>query len=114
MNHFFYYKSLIISKLKRDGNSYLVRRMREEGMEIGEETHIFSNISPAEPYLVKIGRNCTISTEVSFVTHDASIGLYMGRDQYSDICGRITIGDNCFIGARVMIMYGVNIPDTLL
>lgn len=115
MNTFQYYKALAFSKLSRKGNTYIVQRMRNDGMTIGDNTHIFSNIAPSEPYLVTIGSNCTISTEVLFLTHDASVGLYRGgRNNNSDICGKITIGDNCFIGNRAIILYGVNLPDNTI
>ncbi len=115
MNTFQYYKTLVLSKLSRKGNSYIVRRMRNEGMKIGDNTHIFSNIASSEPYLVTIGNNCTISTGVLFLTHDASVGLYGGgRKNNSDICGRITIGNNCFIGNRAIILYGVYLPDNTI
>lgn len=114
MNNFNYYKYRVLDKLFGNKNKWLVNAFRKEGMEIGKETHIFSNISLSEPYLIKIGNNCTISTDVSFITHDASIGLYIGRDNYSDICGRIEIGDNCFIGSGAIILYGVTLPDNTL
>lgn len=38
----------------------------------------------------------------------------MGREVMSDICGKITIGDNCFIGNRAIILYGVTIPDNTI
>ena len=114
MNWLKYYKTLIWGKLLGKGNDYVVNKMREDGIEIGEGTHIFSNIAASEPYLVTIGKNCTISTEVVYLTHDASIGLYMGRDNFSDICGAITVGNNVFIGNRVTILYGVTIPDNTI
>lgn len=114
MNRIKYFKVLLRSKLNGRGNNYVVNQMRKEGMKIGDGTHIFCNVAPSEPYLVTIGSNCTISTEVCFLTHDASIGLYMGRDNYSDICGRINIGDNCFIGNRAIVLYGVSIPNNTL
>ena len=115
MNTYQYYRVLLFSKLTRKGNAYVVDEMRKDGMKIGEGTHIFSNIAPSEPYLVTIGKNCTISTDVLFLTHDASVGLYKGgRNINSDICGAITIGNNCFIGNRAIILYGVNIPDNTI
>lgn len=113
MNTLSYYKYLLIGKILRKGNEYMVSKMRAEGMYIGENTHIYSNIGASEPYLIKIGSNCTISTEVSFITHDASIGLFVegGRNEASDICGPITIGNNVFIGNKSIILYGVTIPN---
>ena len=116
MNNYQYNLYIILSKLMRKGNAYIVDKMRREGMKIGKDTHIYSNISLSEPYLITIGSNCTISTNVSFLTHDASIGLFMdgGRKEFSDICGYITIGNNCFIGANVIVLYGVTIPDNTI
>ena len=92
----------------------LINSLRREGCKIGRDTHISSNISAEEPYLVEIGDNCTISTDVSFITHDASVGLYFGRKILSDVCGKITIGNNCFIGNRVILLYGVTISDNTI
>lgn len=115
MNMFQYYKSLILSKLNRRGNEFVVEKMRKEGMVVGDNTHIYSNIAASEPYLVTIGCNCTISSDVVFITHDASVGLYGGgRNVNSDICGKIQVGDNCFIGSRVIIIYGVSIPNNTI
>lgn len=115
MNTFQYYLAIFFSKINRKGNLYVVGKMRKEGMKIGEGTHIFSNIAPSEPYLVSIGSNCTISTDVLFLTHDASVGLFDGgRNKNSDICGRVTIGNNCFMGNRAIILYGVHLPDSTI
>ena len=48
------------------------------------------------------------------MTHDASIGLFLDRKVKSDICGSISIGDNCFIGNRTILLYGVTIPDNTI
>lgn len=89
----------------------MVDKLRKDGMVIGEGTHIFSNIIASEPYLISIGKNCTISTEVCFL---ASIGVFLDRQVYSDICGKILIGNNCFIGNRVIILYGVSLLDNTI
>lgn len=75
---------------------------------------MFSNIITSEPYLISIGEYCTISTNVTFITHDASVGVFLGRNEYSDLCGRIKIGDNCFIGNNSILLYGVSLPDRTL
>lgn len=114
MNSIQYFKTLVLSRLLGGGNSRVIEAFRKEGMIIGKGTHIFSNIAASEPYLVSIGDNCTISTDVSFLTHDASVGVFLGREKYSDICGRITVGNNCFIGNHSIVLYGVTIPDNTL
>ena len=86
MNRIKYVKTIVLSKLLGRGNSFVVDAFRKEGMAIGEGTHIFSNIITSEPYLITIG----------------------------NICGPITIGDNCFIGNRAILLYGVSISDNTI
>ena len=57
MNNFQYIKNIILSKLMRKGNAYIVDKMRREGMKIGKDTHVYSNISLSETYLISIGSN---------------------------------------------------------
>lgn len=49
---------------------------------------------------------------MEFVTHDNSISKVL--PEYSDLFGRIAIGQNCFIGARSVIMYGCTIADNVI
>lgn len=109
MNRIKYYIYWILSKFF--GNKMLTKYYRSLGMTIGNGTHIFSKIVSSEPFLISIGDNVTISTGVTFLTHDASIGAVMGRDVYSDLVGPIHVGDNCFIGANTIILPGVTIPS---
>ena len=114
MNSIEYAIAVLISKLPNRGNNYLVGKLRKSGIVIGEGSHVFSNIISSEPYLIEIGKYCTISTNVSFITHDASVGAFLGRENYSDLCGRIIIGDHCFIGSNSILLYGVSLPDRTL
>lgn len=107
-----YYFYWMLSKIL--GNKWIIKYYRKIGMTIGENTHLFSRILTGEPYLISIGSNCTIATNVSLLTHDASIGAIVGRNKYSDLCGKITIGNNCFIGDKAIIMYGVSISDNVI
>lgn len=84
--------------------------LRKIGMVIGEECYIFSkDIETSEPFLVTLGDHVTISTHVKFSTHDASAHFY--DDSTSDIYGRITIGNNVFIGMGAIILPGVTIAN---
>lgn len=78
----------------------------------GKGIYIYSNIAKNEPHLISIGNNTTIAGNVELVTHDNSISKVL--PEYSDLFGRITIGQNCFIGTRSVIMYGVTIPDNVI
>lgn len=110
-----YYIHRFISKLKKDSNEYMNNYFRKCGCQIGEDTHIFSNIITSESFLIEIGNNTTIATDVKLLTHDASPGVVFGRDVTTDICGHIRIGDNCFVGSSSVILCGVTIPnDTIV
>lgn len=93
-------------------DEYISCFFRKEGIEIGENCHIYSMIIPSEPFLVHIGNNVTISTEVVFVTHDNSIIKVNGN--LPNLFGHIHIGNNCFLGQRSMILYGVSLADNII
>lgn len=93
---------------------WLLKYQIQQGLTLGENTHYFSNVLIGEPYLVSIGSNSTVSANVCFLTHDASIGAIGDRNIYSDLCGKITVGNKCFIGYGSIILYGVSIPDNVI
>lgn len=82
---------------------------RKCGASIGVDTHIFSNISLGETFLITVGNNVTISNNVSLITHDASVRHYIKNT--TDIFGRIIIGNNVFVGMNTTILPGVTIAD---
>lgn len=71
---------------------------------------------------IKIGDNVTISREVMLLTHDysittalASINRIIKRHQGELYFSReISIGNNCFIGARVSILPGSKIGNNVI
>lgn len=81
-------------------------------MTIGPGTKTASQLKTAEPYLITIGDNVTLSHGVDFITHDNSVCKIYGVAH--DLYGRITIGNNCFIGAHAIIMYGVTLADNVI
>ena len=96
--------------MKTDPIKYNIDLMRKKGITIGENCRIFSFIKSTEPSLITIGNKVTISSDVEFCTHDnAIIKVIPGK---TDVVGPITIGDNCFIGMRSIIMYGVTLGDS--
>lgn len=68
----------------------------------------------SEPYLIKIGDNCTITGGVIFETHDGGIGIFRNKYPGINIFGGIEIGSNVFIGNRTIIMPGVVIGDNVI
>lgn len=82
------------------------------GVKLGSNCRINSNILTSESYLIEIGDNVTISDHVSFVTHDNSISKIISGK--SDVYGRIKVGNNCFIGAHSILMYGITLADDII
>ena len=101
----------MIAKLKYllqgRNNEAINAYFRKCGITIGNNTHIFSDISGGEGFLISIGDDVTISNNVSLITHDASVSHYI--DNVTDIFGEIKIGNNCFIGMNTTILPGVSI-----
>jgi len=84
---------------------------RKMGMKIGSCCSINSNIATTEPFLITLGENVTLAGNVSLVTHDNSISKMIPNT--TDLFGRITIGNNCFIGSGSTLMYGVELADDI-
>lgn len=70
----------------------------------------------SEPYLITIGDDTTISFDCAFVTHDggARVVRNLFNDQRIFIGGPITIGKNCFVGCRCVILPNVTIGDNVI
>lgn len=94
---------------KMTPNEYGIMRMRKSGISIGERCRIYTFLQTNEPSMISIGNDVTISSDVAFVTHDNSILKVL--DPMTDVVGRITVGDNCFIGQRSMLMLGVTLGE---
>lgn len=80
---------------------------------------INQNIFSSEPYLITIGDNTTVSSEVIFLTHDGSTRVLRNlatneKEKQTVIYGKIIIGKNCFIGCRSIILPGVKIGNNCI
>lgn len=85
---------------------------RKQGVLVGKDCHIYSDITTSENYLIEIGDSVTISTDVQFLTHDSSIAKL--DSSYTDMFGKIKIGSNVFIGARSIILPGITIGANVI
>lgn len=85
---------------------------RSKGVKIGNNVRAFSPLISSEPYLLEFGNNITVSTQVTFITHDNSVSKII--DGYTDVFGKIKIGDNCFIGHNTTILPGVEIGNNTI
>lgn len=102
----------VCSKFPGRGKETLNKYLRKQGMTVGKGTKTASQLKTSEPYLITIGDNVTISHGVDFITHDNSVCKIFGV--YNDLYGRIKIGNNCFIGAHSIILYGVTLADNVI
>lgn len=109
------YIKILIWKIKGNNEALHKQRlkdMKSSGIVFGENLRCFSDINSSEPYLISIGNNVTISTNVSFITHDNSV-IKLIKDK-TDIFGKINIGNNCFIGLGSIILPGVTLADNII
>lgn len=91
-------------------NDYTIAEFfRQNGAIVGSECRIMIRSFGSEPFLVSIGDHCTIAPEASLVTHDGAAWLFTREEPSIQKFGKISIGDNCFIGLRATIMPGVSI-----
>lgn len=98
--------------LKKHNSEVLNNYLRKCGITVGENCNIYSDITTPESYLISIGNNVTISTDVQFITHDNSICKL--DSQFTDVFGEIAIGNNVFIGARSLVLPGVTIGNDVI
>lgn len=62
--------------------------------------------------MIEIGEDVTIADQVDFITHDNSINKI--SKETINLFGKIEIGDNCFIGERVTLLYGVSLAPNII
>lgn len=83
------------------------------GVNIGENCRIATRYFGSEPYLITIGNNVQITNGVKFFTHG---GGWVFRLEYPefDTYGKITIGDNVYIGNDALLLPGIRIGDNTI
>ena len=87
---------------------------REIGVTIGKNCKLIgSPVWGSEPWLISVGDHTEISSGVSLITHDGATWVFRDQEEYKNTLkfGRIRIGDNCFIGARSIILPGVTVGN---
>lgn len=86
--------------------------LKNKGLIVGENVNIEKGvvIEPSMPWLVTIGNNVTLAPQVYVLAHDASTKIPMGVTKV----GRVTIGNNVFIGAKTVILPNVTIGDNVV
>ena len=107
-----YFLMKIRYRLKGRDKEVVSNYFRKMGMHIGKNCNICTNIATTESYLISMGDNVTIAGGVSFITHDNSVSKMIPNS--TDIMGPIKIGNNCFVGACSILMYGITLADDIV
>lgn len=84
---------------------------------VGENFFFQPRIIPSDPKLVKFHNNVTVTSNVTFVTHDVfHEGLNrLGKGNFEYLCKEIEVFDNVFIGCNSTILPGIKIgPNALI
>ena len=88
------------------------KKLKNKGLRLGDECWIGNGvfIDPTFCYLISIGNECTITSNVHILAHDASTKKILG---YTKI-GQVFIGNKVFIGANAIVLPGVTIGDNAI
>ena len=91
---------------------YTTEKLIKMGMKVGAQFNRLNGVilDPSHCWLIDIGNNVTMAPRVHVICHDASTKMFLG---YTKI-GRVTIGDNVFIGADTVILPGVSIGNNVI
>lgn len=103
---------------KRDSESY-VEYLRKIGVAVGDRVTIYDPrsicLDETRPCLVTIGNDVKITRGVTILTHGYDWSVLAGiHDEVVGSAGRVTIGNNVFIGMNATILKGVRIGDNVI
>lgn len=98
-----------------------VAYLRHRGARIGAQAAILNRVEDfgTEPWLIEIGSRVTVAAGVLLLTHDGASRVFRDRIEggspFGNRFGTIRILDNCFIGARSILLPGITIgPDSIV
>ncbi len=106
-----------LARFKRWGQGKLVKRrwenLRRMGMKIGRDVWLPEDtwIDVPHCYLISIGDHCGFGAGCLILAHDAQMDEFLDAARV----GRVVIHESCHIGARTIILPGVEIgPRTIV
>ena len=108
----------IIYREKASSQDY-VDYMVKKGARIGNGTMIFAPtktmVDMTRPWLVEIGENVQITEGVKILTHGYDWSVIKGvTGEILGSAGKVTIGNNVFIGMDSIILKGVTVGDNVI
>ena len=98
--------------LYRIRGEYTTEKLISMGMKVGKNFGRLNGVilDPSHCWLIEIGDDVTLAPRVHILCHDASTKKFLG---YTKI-GRVSIGDNVFIGAESVVLPGVTIGNNVI
>ena len=98
--------------LYRLRGEYTTEKLVSMGMKVGKNFGRLGGVilDPSHCWLIEIGDNVTLAPRVHILCHDASTKTFLN---YTKI-GRVTIGNNVFIGAESVVLPGVTIGNNVV
>lgn len=103
---------LLKEALYRIRGDFTTERLISMGMKVGKNFKRLHGVilDPGHCWLIEIGDNVTMAPRVHILCHDASTKQFLG---YTKI-GRVTIGNNVFIGAESVVLPNVKIGNNVV
>lgn len=91
---------------------YTTEQLIRMGMEVGKNFQRLWGVilDPSHCWLIQIGNDVVMAPRVHVLCHDASTKKFLG---YTKI-GKVTIGNQVFVGAESVILPGVTIGDCVI
>ena len=104
--------NLIKEFVYRLRGDFTTEKLISMGMTVGKNFKRLHGtiLDPSHCWLIEIGDNVTMAPRVHILCHDASTKTFL---DYTKI-GRVTIGDNVFIGAGTVVLPGVTIGSNVI
>ncbi|MBR2339632.1 MAG: acyltransferase [Clostridia bacterium] len=110
-------RSLILRE-KADSDAY-IKYLRKKGMRIGERTVVYEPrsvvIDVTRPWMIEMGDDVKITHGVIILTHGFDWSVLKGA--YGDVLGssgKVTVGNNVFIGMNSIILKGVTVGNNVI
>lgn len=99
----------MLNRFRLLARSLYLKRLVKNGLKVGSDFQMEKdcNIDANFPWLIEIGSNVTFASKVCLLAHDASTKKLVG---YTRV-GRVTIGNDVFIGYGAIILPGVSVGD---
>lgn len=91
---------------------YTTEKLISMGMIVGKNFKRLNGVilDPAHCWLIEIGDNVTLAPRVHILCHDASTKTFLNFTKI----GRVSIGNNVFIGAESVVLPGISIGNNVV